>query len=948
MSSLLLLATAALAQAPTLPPDEPLRQIQTPRFVVVYPASAEADAQRAASALEHVAGEVEQGMGEHPRRLTVVLNNQLTLSNGYVTLAPRRSGWWTVPLMEADPQVFGTTLSWLDALAVHEYRHVVQLEHARVGSTEAAFLLFGQTGWLVGASLALPPWFLEGDAVLTETALTQSGRGRTPAFLLDLRVELLEDGIPTMSQAVVGSFREKHADHYSLGYALTAYGASHFDPALWSRVSEDAARWFFVPLSFSRQLRQEVGMTLPELHHLAMYELQRGWEEQIQLRGPSMTPRDLTPAPRRGELVDYASPEPQPDGSVIAFRSGNEDPGAIVRIGPDGVEERLARTGIRPQQSISARGGRVVWDETRQHWRWGEKSWSVLRILELDTGEIRDLTEQTRLFSPALAPDGERVAAIEVARDGAQSLVLLDARTGSEIRRFPAPQGERVRAPSWALDREAILVVRQDPREGMALGRLDLDRALWEQLTPWRPVLLSDPVEMGGKVYYISGEAGVEDPWVLDLQTGATARLGTALHGAFSPTPRPDGSALVYADARLWGRALAEVPLPSAPPELPVGGPLPTERWLKPVIAAEAPPEGDVLRGLEPRVWESRPYRRLPHALNVHSWSPVVRASGDYGAAIVSGDVTGSMSATAGLWYRPEERALGGGGQISWEASLIALDLGLDAGRRSVLGSPTESLSLPGSVSWTEQSLALGLRLPMQASEGPWLRSAELGLWAEGGRIADLRSEGALTVEDQASLPGEEGTFLLAGYDARWTRQAMSTSKELAPRLYQSCNIHYSRLLPGGSQQGWAGSAGLALGLPGLARMHRVGLSAGGAFQKSDGYTFESGGVYPRGYAYAEQSGVLVGSLDYRLPLGYPDVGLGGLVYVKRLKADLFYDHGIVGEGGEFSMMRSAGLELVADTSFLRSLGALGLGVRASWLIDEGAPSVEPVLGGSF
>lgn len=951
MSALLLLLTAAgLAQTTTLPPDEDLRQIRTPRFVVVFPASAEADAQRAATALEQVAGEVEQSLGEHPRRLTVVLNNQYTLSNGYVTLAPRRSAWWTMPLMDPDPQVFGTTLPWLDALAVHEYRHVVQLDHARVGGTALAWALFGQQGWLIGSGLANPPWYLEGDAVLVETALTQSGRGRTPGFLLDLRTELLEEGIPSFSQAVVGSHVKKHADHYTLGYALTSYGASHFDPQLWSRVSEDASRWFFVPLSFSRQLRQEVGMTLPELHHLAMYELQRGWEAQILARGPQLAPRDLSPAPRRGELVDYASPEPQADGAIIAFRSGNEDPGSIVRIGADGVETRLAHTGLRPEPSLSARGGRVIWAETRFHPRWTYKSWSVLRVLDLASGELRDLTEQSRLFSPALSADGARVAAIEVARDGRQTVVVLDAQTGQEIQRIPAPDGERLRALCWAMDAAAVVMVRQHPTQGVALGRLDLERVLWEQLTPWGRQVLSDPAELAGKVYYVSGEAGAEDPWVLDRTSGQTTRLGSARHGAFSPSPRPDGQTLVYADARSWGRALVEVPLALPEPALPAGAPLPTERWLAPIITAEAPPDGDVLAKVEAKTWESRPYRRVSRAFHVHSWQPVLRTSGDLGVAVLSADETGSVSGALSGWYNAAERAPGGEVAVSWLASPVTVDLAAGVGARSVSELLAEDPAAIGLArrSWQERSLSLGLGLPLQGGEGRWLSAANLGLTLGGTQISNIDDTGYNPAVVDIGGPDEAGAVLASGLSLSLARQTLSASKELAPRLSQSLSVRWDQLLPGSLASGWFASGQLALGLPGLARMHRTRLSLGAEVQAAEGYTFSSAGVYPRGYTFQDHGLVGVASLDYALPFAYPDLGLGGWLYMKRLRADLFYDHGLVSDDGDRDLHRSVGVELIADLSVLRSLGVFGVGLQGAWLIDAEKPAVVPVFGGSF
>jgi len=939
-----LLIGTALAQ--TLPPDEPLREIRTPNFVLIYPASAEAEAQRAASALDAVVDPIADGLGEHPPRVPVVLNDQLTLSNGYVTLAPRRSGWWTVPLMDSDPQVFGTTLPWIEALAVHEYRHVVQLQHARVGLTRLAYGLFGETGWLLCSGISIPPWFLEGDAVVTETALTEGGRGRTPGFLLDLRTQLLAGRIPTLSQAVAGSFRQHQPDYYRLGYVMVSYGESHFDPALWGRVMERAARFPLLPFAFSHALERETGLNLPDLHRLAMSELQRGWKAQAEARGPALRPKPIQDLPARDAWAKTTSPQPQPDGSVIAYRAGDEDAGSILQIQPDGRARILARTGLRADERIAAAGGRVIWTETRFHPRWSEASWSVLRRLDLATGEVSDLTHRTRLFSPTLSPDGARVAAVEVARDGAESLVVLDAATGQEQRRYPVPAGELVRSPRWALDADALVAVRARLPDGVALGRLDLDSGAWAQISPFQQQVLSDPVEGGGRVYYVSGEAGAEDPWALDLATGQRTRLGSAENGAYSPALRPDGRSLVYADASERGQRLVELPLDPLPAAAGPGAPLPTDAWLQAAIQADQTPPGGVYAHLEEPAWPSEPHSRLGHAINPHSWSPLIDTGGDLGATVISQDVTGSLSAALSAWWRAGELAGGGAMSASWDASPVAVDLSVALGTRGVGALTSESLDGFERESWRETALSGGLRLPLQGGRGPWLWSASLGASASVARYSDIEfynGDAAIS-----GAPSAAGTLLYASANAGFSRQVMSAARELEPRWSQSLSFSLDRTLPGSDASATRASGELSLGLPAALPLHRLRLGAGAELQSGARYTFSSAGTYPRGYSFAQHDLVAVGRLDYALPLMYPDLNLGGWLYFKRLRADLYYDHGLALDGDTTSPLRSAGLELIADTSFLRLTNTLGVGLRASWLFDAGQPAFEPVLGGSF
>ena len=62
-------------------------------------------------------------------------------------------------------------------LAIHELTHVIQMESLNKGFSKVMTFGLGEQVTGIVASL-LPEWFLEGDAVFTETALTESGRGR--------------------------------------------------------------------------------------------------------------------------------------------------------------------------------------------------------------------------------------------------------------------------------------------------------------------------------------------------------------------------------------------------------------------------------------------------------------------------------------------------------------------------------------------------------------------------------------------------------------------------------------------------------------------------------------------------------------------------------------------------------------------------------------------------
>src|SRR5665648_507111 len=98
------------------------KHITTDHFEIIFPKELEVEAQRVAHLLEKAYPFVAKSLEVLPPRIPLILQNQSTVSNGLVTLAPRRSEWYVTPAI--DPVLANT--EWLKTLAVHEFRHVVQ------------------------------------------------------------------------------------------------------------------------------------------------------------------------------------------------------------------------------------------------------------------------------------------------------------------------------------------------------------------------------------------------------------------------------------------------------------------------------------------------------------------------------------------------------------------------------------------------------------------------------------------------------------------------------------------------------------------------------------------------------------------------------------------------------------------------------------------------------
>ena len=171
------------------------RQINTPGFRIIYPENFEQKAQKMIPMLNNIVKQGGKTLAFKPGKVPFILHNYNTEANAVTVWTPKRVELYTCPPQDNYAQ------DWLDQLVTHEYRHVVQLDRTNQGFTRVLSWLTGEQAAALVSGLFVPPWFMEGDAVCTETALSRSGRGRIPSFEMLLRAQVTQRGSPPSSAA---------------------------------------------------------------------------------------------------------------------------------------------------------------------------------------------------------------------------------------------------------------------------------------------------------------------------------------------------------------------------------------------------------------------------------------------------------------------------------------------------------------------------------------------------------------------------------------------------------------------------------------------------------------------------------------------------------------------------------------------------------------------------
>ena len=931
-----LLPAAALVLLPWLPASAqtllPIEQqvpasvrwfeVRTPHFRVLYPAGFEDRARRTAHRLEQVHTPAGASLGLAGRPVTVVLQTRTTIGNGFVTLLPRHSEFYTT--FPQDPYLTGT-LDWLDQLTVHEYRHVVQFDKAHQGVGQLAYL-FGGFGGLGLTTLGVPDWFAEGDAVGTETALTRSGRGRIPNFDAYFRANLLAGRDYSYAKAVGGSYRDYVPNHYVLGYFLTSrLKRTAARPDVWGTVLNRYYRFPVYPLSFSDKLRRTTGLRTDDLYQRTVHELDSLW--RAAQAGRVLTPAtEFRVAATDRVFTEYQYPQYVNDSTVLALKSGLGHTPRLVELRRGRPERTLWVLGLHhnPEQ-LSVGGGKAVWLEFRYDPRWQQQVYSEVRVLDLATGRLHRPGRRTRYTAAVLSPDGRRLLAVSTDSAYQHRLHLLDTETGAVLRTFENPANEPYLHPRFGAEGRTAAVVRLEVA-GKRLERLDLETGAARVVLPAANDNLSHPQPwQDDYVLFNSPRSGQDEVYAVQLSTGEVRQVTSRPVGSYHAAVSPDGGRLAFHEIRAQGSRVLEMPLnPAAwrpaPPAIS-----PANLYADELTARE--PGAETVGSVLPydtvggRPLTVRRYRRLPHAPNLYGWGLVQSPTGTgLSLGLRAQDVLSTTQAIVGAGYDGTERAARVFADVSYQGLWPVLDLSVEhGGRRAGL------LLSSGEVAedrWQYTRLSLGSRLPLVLTSSRMLTSLTVG-----GFYQLEKTQGYDLPLRYTDEVGRRPLHALLG-TLSFARTLRQSYRDVAPRWGQNVLLT-ARGTPFGmgiQARQLAGQGSLFL--PGLGPHHALRLRAGYQYQQQREYRFGAAIFYPRNLPYLSFNHLTSLSAEYRLPLADVHWTLGRVLYVQRLKANVFLD-GVRGESGPLRRSyHSTGFDVSAVFNPLRLRTPLEVGVR--------------------
>ena len=882
------------------------RQMKGEKYRVVYPDTAKHIATEMMYYLDAVSKDISYGYRHPQMSIPFVVHPSNMLSNGLVMWLPKRVEFLS------SPAINGYSMPWVKQLIAHEYRHAVQYNNLNRGLVKVLSYIIGQQSSTIGL-LFMPLWMMEGDAVMTETELSTFGRGLQPSFSLAYRAYgNVATRFRNRDKWFCGSYKDYIPDHYQLGYQLCRYGYNRYGAILGNDMAEITARRPYMVVSNSWVFKKLYGTTQPRLFEETFTTLYDHWKHLADVEQTVEPIQTVEPT----SYTTYSYPMTRSDGKIIYLKEDLSTTQSFMVVDPERhTEHRIARTGYISSRPALSSTGKLWWTEYRRSPLFEQKVTSRLYYLDTKSGEVKSMPRKSSVLYPT-PTSGHGIAWVEYTIDGSYHVVINGV---SEIGKYiDIERGKEVHGMAWDNNTEALYLLITDDY-GMHIARLTGDG-----LTPiTRPAYttLSDLRAKDGKLYFGSIASGRDEMHYYDLATGKEYQLSTSAYGSFSPAP--------YDDEYIVGTSYDQRGY------MPVFQPMATatEVEYKPhpdqILLPESKPWGvvnlDTVRfnsAASSAVRERHPQRRFSrvgHAFNIHSWAPASynpyeiveesKVAFNVGATIMSQNILSTAEGFLTWGWNHDEGSIFKGMFRYYGLGVNLWASGTYGGKQRIHNVAIYNPET-GKNEYPEQpkqgryySIAAGASLPLLFQRG--YHTTQLSVAASWNFSNGLTAK----VDKIKWEGGKLSNFETIGYDmgvhqlsvgVSFSDQVRMAHRDFLPPWAIVLSGSYT-LNPTNDNFGHLAVVYGKLYTPGFAKHHSLSIAASyqtsiGGFHSDkvlSGLAFKSTRLLPRGFSSYDivNKDYVAASLNYQLPVWYPDGGWSGVIFFKRLRLNIGGDY---------------------------------------------------------
>jgi len=893
------------------PPSIKWNQVNTPAAKVIFPVGLDTEGVRVANIVSQMNGKIQPTIGFKQRQVSILMQNQTTITNAYVQLAPFRSEFFLTP--EQNSFDIGS-LPWPEQLAIHEFRHVQQYNNFDVGLSKTMRFLFGEGGQAVANDLAVPNWFFEGDAVFNETHVSEQGRGRLPFFFNGFRALWYSGKRYSYMKIRNGSYRDYTLDWYPLGYMMVSYGREKYGDDFWKKVTHDAAAYKGGFYPFERAIEKYSGKDFVEFRSDALSYFKKQFISDQNQKPQSPLKRHFD---SDREYPVYVN------DSTLIFSKTNYDHTPFFIIKNGNKETKISTRSYSLDNYFDYRNGKIIYASYRPDLRWNYRDYSELILLDVKTGKEHRLTKSTKYFAPSFSADGKTIAVVEEATSGKCEVHILDANNGKLIAVVPNKQRVFYTYPKFYGRDELVAGVRNS-RGQMSLAIINIKTGDAKYLLPftYQPIVFP---HLHGDMAYFSATSNINDRlFAINLKNKKLYELkGDSLQN-FIGNYETSVSAkkLAWVSFTAYGYKINEIDNSAIQwDELP-GGAIPGTLPNFNITALTRDSSTNLLASVQNKPMDITKYHKAYHLFNFHSLVPNINDP-NYTLEIQGENVLNTFQSDILFNYNRDE----GYKQFGFDAIYGALFPYISASANYIVD--RRALYRGNNVYWNETSVQGGLELPFNFTRGKSVTSLAIG--------SDLvYSSNSFQQAYRALLTGTSYAYLF-NY-LYFYNSTLQAQKNIFPAFAQSIQLQFENSLTGQNSTQFLATGNFYF--PGLFLNHSLFFN--GAYQQKgnadNAINYSNNFPFSRGYTAENYYKMEKLGTNYSFPIAYPDAGVANTIYIMRVRGNAFYDYTRANDfyvdGSKFKAnFNSTGLEVYFDTKWFNQ-EAISFGFRYDRLLD--------------
>lgn len=952
--------------------------IDTESYRIIYPQGSDSLARVYGRKLEKYKIPVSRTSGymtgEGDGKIMPVVMHAYNDANGSVAWAPKRMDLFTVP-SAYNPE----PMPWSTMLSVHESRHVTQMQFGLMEKQKPGKWFLGQ-GWNIIAFLLYPGTAnVEGDAVVAETALTPSGRGRTADFLNYYWVAFDQGDFRGWFKWRYVSQLRYSPTYYALGYMTVGgfrylYDHPYFMSDGLHMVSSHPGKLGCL-YDISKEVSGKKWEGMWQEVSRSMYGI---WKADADKRAPYIPSERVLPESRR--YTDYT------DNLVIGkdlytIKEGHVDSPSLIRIDSTGKEHfvsSFAHVASAPKWDKAS--GRLYWSEGIPDERWTLKSDSKIRFMEEGKRAKRTFRNKEMLYNPVYGQNG--IASIRYKSDGHSSLEMMDGANGKITESFPAPDSLQLVEAAWIGNKVYVTAISEN-----GYGIYSLSNGCWKSVLGPQPVMIKDFIACTDQLMFTCDRTGVNELYHFNPLTGNLVQKTSTRYGASDFQYSEDGKTLYYSSQTILGKHIFKTPADSLLNRKVRFDSLykyPIAERMKEQETAAAKAQGYeaavTVKEEDVIISEPKRYRKVPHMFNLHTWFPAYISVDNIMNNLSFDPLWEVLSlGVSGVFQNNLATAVGEAGysahkdpynKAKWRHSghikftysglypifQFSFDINDRAARQytSYTDIATGQLYAVNSRELKTPYVngKVSMYIPFNFNSGGWNKGVIPRL--SYTITNDIFDSGTLLMERGQTYELARDNDAFVGYDEgkKTIRQYMGGSI----RAYAMRYIANSQVYP---RWGIGAEAGVSSGLesykvfspmgyvygygyvPGVIRTHGIRFSAmwQTKLRKESAFSQQMVDILPRGlsdnstlgsYLSLYNNNLVKVTADYAVPIYIGDITIGGnWLAIKRLVTYPHFDYTFA---GRFGGLWSAGLDLTADLHAIITLEwPCSVGVSFSW-----------------